>query len=253
MADNLQCAVCNETCSLLDVVDLNKSCEEAKGKFLCLSGVPIYYALCKNCGFCFSPEMANWEMKEFEERIYNDEYVQVDPDYVDARPRANAVNLISMFGERAQSIRHLDYGGGNGQLARVLNENGWHSKTYDPFVDRDMSIDQLGKFDLITAFEVFEHVPDVQGLIFNLRTLLAPHGVILFTTLLSDGHISLNQRLSWWYASPRNGHISLFSRKTLLNLAQKYDVKFGSFSEGFHVFFTDVPFWAKHLFQARNA
>lgn len=250
MASDLKCAVCGESCSLLDVVDFNKCCEEAKGKFLGHSGVPIYYAICSSCGFCFSPEIASWKMGEFEERIYNDEYVQVDPDYVDARPRANAANLISMFGERAHSIRHLDYGGGNGRLATLLNEAGWHSKTYDPFVDRKTRIAEVGKFDLITAFEVFEHVPDVPALISNLRTLLNPHGVILFTTLLSDGHIERDQRLSWWYASPRNGHISLFSRKTLQVVAQNYNVKFGSFSEGFHAFFTDVPHWAKHLFRA---
>jgi hypothetical protein len=41
-----------------------------------------------------------------------------------------------------------------------------------------------GGFDLISAFEVFEHV--------NIRS---------------------GRRLDWWYASLRNGHISLYSRK----------------------------------------
>jgi hypothetical protein len=35
----------------------------------------------------------------------------------------------------------------------------------------------------------------------------------MFSTLLSDGNIKLGQKLTWWYASPRNGHISLFSRR----------------------------------------
>jgi SAM-dependent methyltransferase len=253
MESNMKCAICGGPCSLLDVVDFNKSCEEARGKYLGLSGIPIYYAICNNCGFCFSPDMANWEKREFQDRVYNDDYVEVDPDYVDARPKANVAQLISMFGERGTSIRHLDYGGGNGQLSRMLNDNGWQSRTYDPFVNSGLPIDQIGKFDLITAFEVFEHVPDVQELLSNLRTLLAPRGVILFTTLLSDGHITPGKRLSWWYASPRNGHISLFSRMALKQAAQRYNVKFGSFSEGFHMFFTDVPVWAQHLFRAPNA
>jgi SAM-dependent methyltransferase len=249
----MQCAICDGPCTLLDVVDFNKSCEEARGKYLGMSGVPIYYAICNSCGFCFSPDMVNWDKQEFQDRIYNDDYVEVDPDYVDARPKANVAQLIRMFGERGASIRHLDYGGGNGQLSRMLNDNGWHSRTYDPFVNSGLRIEQLGKFDLITAFEVFEHVPDVQELLSNLRVLLAPRGVILFTTLLSDGHITPGKRLSWWYASPRNGHISLFSRMALKRAAQRYDVKFGSFSEGFHMFFTDVPRWAEHLFRAPDA
>ena len=247
MINNLLCPVCYGTCSLLDVVDFNKSCEEARGKFLGLAGVPVYYTLCGNCGFCFTPEIAAWKLEKFEEKIYNEEYILVDPDYIEIRPKVNAANLISMFGDHARSIKHLDYGGGSGLLASLLKKSNWQSVSYDPFVDRNVSIDQLGKFDLITAFEVFEHVPDVQRLMSNLRSLLAPNGVVLFSTLLSDGNIQVNQRISWWYASPRNGHISLFSRESLAILAKNYRFNFGSFTEGFHVFYTAVPHWADHI------
>ena len=118
MRNNLLCPICNEASYLLDVVDFNKSCEELRGKFLGLSGAPIYYARCDNCGFCFAPEIANWKLEEFEERIYNNEYSLVDPDHIEIRPRANATNLISMFGDKAHSIKHLDYGGGGGQCLR---------------------------------------------------------------------------------------------------------------------------------------
>ena len=111
----------------------------------------------------------------------------------------------------------------------------------------DLGIEQLGKFDLITAFEVFEHVPDVRELMSNLCSLLSPNGLVLFSTLLSDGNIHSNQRISWWYASPRNGHISLFSRKSLEILAQNYGVSFGSFSGAVHFFVTKVPPWADHI------
>jgi SAM-dependent methyltransferase len=212
-----------------------------------MCGIPVYYSLCGKCGFCFAPQLAQWKLEEFEERIYNDEYVLVDPDYVETRPRANAASLISMFGDRARSIKHLDYGGGSGLLVKLLNGSGWQSVSYDPFVDKAVNVEQLGQFDLITAFEVFEHVPDVQNLMSNLRILLSPNGLVLFSTLLSDGNIHRNQRLSWWYASPRNGHISLFSRNSLAILARNNRFDFGSFSDGFHVFFSSVPPWANHI------
>lgn len=249
---SLQCPVCHGASSLLDVVDFNKSCEEARGKFLPLAGIPVYYALCNICGFSFAPELMNWKLEQFEEKIYNDEYARVDPDYIDSRPRANAANLINIFGERAHAIRHLDYGGGGGLLVQLLKESNWQSTTYDPFVDRSLNLDQLGKYDLISAFEVFEHVPDVQALMTSLRALLAPKGVVLFSTLLSDGHIRANQRLSWWYASPRNGHISLFSRNSLTLLAKQEGFTFGSFSNGFHAFWTKVPPWAEHILLPGN-
>ena len=106
------CPVCNNDCLLLDVVDFNKSCEEMRGKYLELSGIPIYYVQCGSCGFCFSPEIYIWSLQEFESKIYNNEYVNIDPDYVEARPRANAENLISMFPQLPTTVKHLDYGGG---------------------------------------------------------------------------------------------------------------------------------------------
>lgn len=247
MDKDLVCPVCGGASSLLDVVDFNKSCEEAKGKFLSLAGIPVYYALCSNCGFCFTPELMTWKLQKFKERIYNDEYILVDPDYIEARPRANAANLISMFGDSAHSIKHLDYGGGSGLLVNLLRQSNWQSTSYDPFVNRNVSVEQLGKFDLITAFEVFEHVPNVQELMSNLRSLLSPYGLVLLSTLLSDGNIHAKQRISWWYASPRNGHISLFSRNSLAILAKNSGFSFGSFSVGFHAFYTKVPRWADHL------
>ena len=245
--ENIACPVCGEACALLDVVDFNKSCEDGKGKVFDLAGFAVYYALCSHCGFCFAPEISKWGLEEFEKRIYNEEYALVDPDYINARPRANASNLISMFGDKILSVKHLDYGGGSGLLTNLLKQSNWQSVSYDPFVDRDVSIGGLGKFDLITAYEVFEHVPDVHELMSNLLTLLSADGIVLFSTLLSDGNINTNQRLSWWYASPRNGHISLFSRNSLAFLAHKYGINFGSFSQGFHIFYTKVPFWAEHL------
>lgn len=247
MNTHISCPVCGGRCSLLDVVDFNKSCEEARGKFLELSGIPIYYTLCSNCHFCFAPEFTKWELRDFEEKIYNEDYILVDPDYLDIRPRSNAKSLMTMFPEHENKIKHLDFGGGGGLLSRVLQEENWKSTSFDPFVDKSVKPSTLGQFDLITAFEVFEHVPDVCELIKNLSLLLAPNGIVLFSTLASDGNIAPYQRINWLYASPRNGHISLFSKKSLAILGAKEGFNFGSFSDGYHVFWKQIPSWASHL------
>jgi 2-polyprenyl-3-methyl-5-hydroxy-6-metoxy-1,4-benzoquinol methylase len=109
-------------------------------------------------------------------KIYNDQYVLVDPDYVEARPRINAANMVAMLGDKASGLKHLDYGGGGGLLSKLLGEAGWRSSSYDPFVDRDTAVESLGQFDLITSFEVFEHVPDPHQLMKSLRTLWRPTG-----------------------------------------------------------------------------
>ena len=233
--------------SLLDVVDLNKSCEEQRGRFLPIAGIPIYYALCDHCGFCFAPEMQQWTMEEFSTRIYNDDYVLVDPDYLGARPHSYALMLTEMFAKNVLDIRHLDYGGGNGDLSNELFAAGWNSMSYDPFVDGPLRGD-LGRFDLVTCFEVFEHVPDVNQLISTLSSVVKEDGMVLFSTFVSDGKIARNQRLQWWYASPRNGHISLFSRTSLGLLGEKAGFKLVSCSANLHAYWREMPPWAAGAF-----
>jgi len=241
-----RCPVCGSAAPLLDVVDFNKSCVEPRGQVLAASGIAIEYALCDDCGFCFAPEIARWPREEFAARIYNDDYYQVDPDYREARPRANAEFLSVVFADHVLELRHLDYGGGNGELSAALFGAGWDSQSYDPFVDGDLP-PGIGRFNLVTCFEVFEHVPDVNVLIRTLGSLVYDRGVLLFSTLTSDGEVARNKSLSWWYASPRNGHISLFSRNSLALLGAKEGFKLASMNPGLHMFWRELPAFAEQL------
>ena len=244
-----RCPVCAGSAPLHDVVDFNRNCEEARGLVLPLSGEAVYYARCTGCGFTFAPQFSHWTPGQFVERIYNQDYARVDPDYLEARPQGNAALLDQLFGEQRSAIRHLDYGGGNGHLSSLLQAAGWQTATYDPFPAAATDLAALGRFNLITAFEVFEHVPDVHTLMTTLRHLMADPCLVLFSTLLSDGHLLDGQRLTWWYAAPRNGHISLFSRTSLVRLGEQHQLRFGSFGEGLHCFVNQVPAWAAHLFR----
>lgn len=246
------CPVCGAPCSPLGIVDFNKCCEERRGLTLRPSGRDIVYLLCERCAFCFSPDFATWKPEDFAREIYNDDYVRVDPDYADVRPRASANFLLSSFGDRIKGIRHLDYGGGAGLMSRLLREAGWDSLSYDPFADPDVDPELLGQFELITCFEVFEHVADVNALARMLASRLADNGLLIFSTLVSDGCLTRGRPIDWWYASPRNGHISLFSSRSLAILARNYRFSFGSFSAAMHAFWRQqFPPWASHLLKAQ--
>lgn len=245
---SVACPVCDSATAIYDVVDFHKSCEELRQHFLPLSGRPIYYHRCPGCGFTLAPEFSQWSDQDFERHIYNADYVEIDPDYVSARPLANAGLLNDMLGDSRALIRHLDYGGGSGGLAATLRQQGWQSSSYDPFPRNQQALAELGKFDLISAFEVFEHVPDVNQLMRNLSALMDEQCMVVFSTVLSDGYIRPNQRLTWWYASPRNGHISLFSKQSLVLLAKRHQLQFGSFDGGsLHCLFNRLPAWAEKL------
>jgi SAM-dependent methyltransferase len=242
-----RCQVCGSMAPFLDAVDFNKSCMDGTGKRLPPSGTLVRYHLCMVCGFCFAPEIQSWKREQFAASIYNDGYAAVDPDYLGDRPRANARTLHDAFGASKQHLRHLDYGGGSGLLSATLREHGWNSTSYDPFVDEGTNVQDLGSYDLVTAFEVFEHVPDIHALLQDLVTLCKPEGLILFSTLVSDGQIAQGARLTWWYASPRNGHISLFSSKSLTRWMSGKGLRFVSLNPNMHAAFHTVPPWASHL------
>ena len=84
--------------------------------------------------------------------------------------------------------------------------------------------DDMGRFNLITSFEVFEHVPDVNHLISTLSSLVEEDGIVLFSTYLSDGKIARNQPLAvvvrvtseWTYQS-------VFSARVSRCLARRWD------------------------------
>lgn len=246
----LRCPVCDGACEALGAVDFNKNCEEARGLVLPPAGRLVGYARCRQCGHVFAPEFHAWTPEDFRREIYNDGYLQVDPDHVEARPCANADNLLALFGERGRAVRHLDYGGGAGRLSELLRESGWQSVSVDPFFDAATAFEGAGRFGLITCFEVFEHVPDARQLLARLDALLAPDGLILVSTLLSDGEIAAGRPLEWWYLAPRNGHISLFSRRSLAVLAVRQGLQTASMSALFHFFWRrQFPSWASHLLQ----
>lgn len=241
----VECKVCRAPSALYGVVDFHKSCIEAQGRRLAvLSGRPIYYRGCQRCGFVFTTAFDGWDFDAFRRYIYNDDYAIVDPDYVEARPLNNGRLVAESFPEAKASIAILDYGGGSGLLAERLREQGFRASTYDPFSSFNQIPEE--RFDLITCFEVMEHVPSPEKTVAEMVGLLKKPGAILFSTLVLPANFD-QMGLNWWYASPRNGHISLYSTASLALLFKPYGMKVGSFSEGMHMAYGEIPAFAAHL------
>ena len=239
-----ECKVCQSPSALYGVVDFHKSCIEQQGKRLALSGHPVYYRRCAKCGFVFTTACDNWDLDAYRRNIYNAEYAVVDPDYAELRPSGNA-NLIAIsFPDARDSISILDYGGGEGLMAARLRERGFNAKTFDPF----SSFNELPQeqFDLITCFEVMEHVPAPRDTVASMVARLKRPGVILFSTLLQPAEFE-SIGLAWWYAAPRNGHISLYSGAALARLFEPHGLKVASFSTDMHLAYAEIPAFAAHL------
>jgi len=244
-----QCKCCANIAYLYDVCDFNKSCEEAKKKYLPLSGIPIYYYKCLECGFVFTNAFDEWDMNEFKEHIYNEQYIDVDPDYVERRPSGSANIIHNLFSQSKETLKIIDYGGGNGIFEKRLFQFGFKNvKTYDPFYPK-FSEKPSGKFNLLTSFEVIEHVPNPYETFEEMFSLLdLENGLIVFSTLIQPKDID-NMKTRWWYISPRNGHISIHSAKSIHKLLNKLKLNFASANTNLHFAFKTIPSFAKHIFR----
>jgi SAM-dependent methyltransferase len=244
-AQQTPCKCCGAPAFRYGVVDFHKNCEIQRRKVLDISGVPIYYYRCPICHFIFTTAFDHFTNEDFLRHIYNEEYALVDPDYQEARPRGNAATLCQLF-SAARPSRILDYGGGNGVLAELLRASGFsQTETYDPFVPR-FSAKPPDRVDCIVSFEVVEHTTDPARVFAEMNDLLTDPGLILFSTLLQPGDID-QQGLNWWYAGPRNGHVSLFSRASLAKVVEPFGFKLGSFNDALHVLFREIPEFARHF------
>ena len=194
-----------------------------------ISNTLIEYYKCEKCGSITSPEMLNWPTEKFSSEIYNEEYFRYDPDYLGERPKIWA-NMLSSLNYK--KIKHLDYGSGSGLLSKNLKLSGWNTCSYDPYSSKTKP---EGKFNFITAIEVFEHSTNIRNTILDIKKYLDRDGIILFSSVLVDSSINSD----WWYIMPRNGHISFLSKLAIINLAKEYSLFFSSFNKGIHLLQTN--------------
>jgi hypothetical protein len=228
------CKICKGDSALFDIVDFGKTCQPDRYP-LGLTGIGIKYFRCCDCAFIFSTDFDDFTPENWRDIVYNNDYEKIDPEYNIERP-TGSYNFIESQFSKAATIG-LDFGGGSGYMAQKLRQNGWVYDSYDPY--GSISLDQklFKKYNLCSAFEVFEHTPDPLKIFRDILSFVSSEKFILIVgTLINDTFVSSEKRLDWWYAAPRNGHISLFSRDALRRAAGYFDLDYSSFGESTHYF-----------------
>ena len=132
----------------------------------------------------------------------------------------------------------LDYGGGYGMFVRMMRDSGYNFYRQDIYCENlfanyfDFADCPVKKVDVLTTFEVFEHLEnplDEIEKMFNLSDN------IIFSTVLIPADVK--EFGNWWYVSPLIGqHIAFYDIATLQYLADKFGKKLYSNGNNLHMF-----------------
>jgi 2-polyprenyl-6-hydroxyphenyl methylase/3-demethylubiquinone-9 3-methyltransferase len=230
----IKCKVCGHEAFLFDVVDFNKFCNKENYYSDGLIGIPIYYRKCSICNLIFSNDFDDFSLNDFVKIIYNNDYIKYDPEYLEKRPFENAVFLESFLSPIKQFVKGLDYGGGNGLTASILNRNGWNFTYCDPISHPVSNSKFFSNFNTISSIEVFEHIPFPDKGMEEMLDYASNDCLLIIGTLINNKQLNRNN-LDWWYASPRNGHITLFSKESLRFLFEKYGFSYFMLNDHMHI------------------
>ena len=146
-----------------------------------------------------------------------------------SRPTLNSVltkAVINWFFDAGG--RFLDFGGGYGVFTRWMRDEGYDFFHYDQHCPNlfapghDADISGSVRYELVTAFEVFEHIAEPAKTV--ARVLSISDSVLFSTELLP---VPAPPITDWWYYGPEHGqHIAFFTRVALQQLAARFSANY---------------------------
>lgn len=199
----------------------------------------VDYFRCPNCEF-IQPEAPFWL-----EEAYGDAIADMDTGILERNRKFCKVVPVVINRYFNPKARFLDYGAGYGIFVRLMRDRGfdyyWQDIYCENLFAKRYTLDLLPiedqKFELITAFEVFEHLVNP---IEELGKMLKLSDSVLFSTNLVPNDNDLKQNpeklKNWWYLSQETGqHVALYSEKSLRILGQHFGLNLYTNGYNFHL------------------
>jgi hypothetical protein len=196
-----------------------------EGKFLFEAKVigrhPARYFLDESCGYIWV-DSPTWL-----DEAYSDAIALTDTGIV-MRNLGNIETIsMTMWANGLQNKKGVDIGGGYGLLVRGLRDIGVDFYWSDPYAEnllaRGFEAEAGASYQVATAFEVLEHLPNPLSHLEAARSDFGFDTVFFSATCFDPKNIP---GLDWWYWAFETGqHISFFSENCLDFMAQKLGMK----------------------------
>jgi hypothetical protein len=198
------CAVCS-------------SATEAFGTGVVLGKYDAEFRRCPSCGLIAAPD-PTWLPEAYESAIYDG-----DSGLLRRCRRLSIVTAAVIRSEGLTSGRFLDWAGGYGTLTRLMRDRGYDFAHNDPMAvnvfaeGHEVADPSVGRYDLVTAFEVLEHLTDPVA---SLTPLAAVTDRMLVTTQVVPSPAPLPS--DWdYYALESGQHITFYTPRSLELLAAR--------------------------------
>lgn len=182
----------------------------------------VRYYRCPACGF-IQTEPPFWLAESYKAPMTSYDLGGI------SRPTLNSVltkAVVNWFFDAGG--RFLDFGGGYGVFTRWMRDQGYDFFHYDQHCPNlfaggyEADISGSVRYELVTAFEVFEHIAEPARTVAH---LLSISDSILFSTELLP--VPAPPIADWWYYAPEHGqHIGFFTRTALEKLAARFGANY---------------------------
>lgn len=189
----------------------------------------VNYWECPNCKFVFT-DPPFWL-----EEAYQNTITLSDSGVLSraiCRRYYTSALLFLVYGKKAKC---LDYGGAYGLFVRAMRDLSvefyWYDKYTENLLAKDFDHAESGHatYDLLTSFEVFEHLPNP---VEEIENMLQFSRKLFFTTCL----IPTPSPPEWsYYATEHGQHISFYRKETFEFIARKYSLNFYSNGMDLHL------------------
>lgn len=208
--ESIKCKICEQNADFCFVTKV-------------LNKYDVKYYKCSNCDYLFT-ESPFWL-----DEAYNNPINVSDTGILLRNIYFSKVLSLILFFYFDTSKKFLDFAGGYGIFTRLMRDIGfdfyWHDDYTQNLLARGFE-KKDEKYELLTAFEVFEHFENPLDEV--KKMLQISDNILLSTVTIPEKIPSTN----WWYYGFDHGqHISFYSKNTFKTIAKILRLKYSSFGE----------------------
>lgn len=148
--------------------------------------------------------------------------------------RKTLILFVLLYGTKGT---FLDYAAGYGMLVRLMRDYGMNFLWDDRYTENlfakgfEYTDTNTTRLNALTCFECFEHFPNP---IIEIEHILTMTDTLLFSTLLKPNNTRPSK--DWTYYGFEHGqHVSFYSHKTLVYIANRFDMKVYTNNHNLHL------------------